>query len=182
MRRTLIVAAVLGTALSSGVLPAAADGFSLKGPPKPAFLYYSVKNDGGWQQAFEEARVEVHDPKDRKKLAYLATTRRGRRVYVNRSAVDADQLVVLCRPDADPLLRRGGAGLLYPALSDEATREQIRRKLGSLRDTTIAAALEREAADLQKLIDERYPYAPEAYSLIAGPRLVHDATKEGSPP
>ena len=37
-----------------------------------------------------------------------------------------------------------------------------------------AAALEREAADLQKLVGDRYPYAPEAYSLIAGPRLVHD--------
>jgi nickel-dependent lactate racemase len=85
--------------------------------------------DQGWledlPEAFEEVRVEVHDPKDRNKLAYLATSRGGRRLYVNRSAVDADQVVVLGRPDAEPLLRRGGAGMLFPALSDEATREEL---------------------------------------------------------
>ncbi len=32
------------------------DGFSLKGPPKPAFIYYDQKNDGGWTQSFDEAR------------------------------------------------------------------------------------------------------------------------------
>jgi hypothetical protein len=87
---------------------------------------------------------------------------------------------------AQMLTKQGGEELAlrhleqtYAVTSDEATREQIRRKLASLRGTTIAAALEREAADLQKLVDERYPYAPEAYSLIAGPRVIH---KEGSPP
>jgi nickel-dependent lactate racemase len=75
--------------------------------------------------AFEEVRVEVHDPADRKKLAYLATMRDGRRLYLNRTAVDADQVVVLGRPDADPFLARGGAGLLYPALADEATRQEL---------------------------------------------------------
>jgi len=92
---------------------------------------------------------------------------------------------------AQMLTKQGGDELAlrhleqtYAVTSDEATREQIRRKLASLRDTTIAAALEREAADLRKLIDERYPYAPEAYSLIAGPRHGHDQplAKEGSPP
>jgi hypothetical protein len=82
---------------------------------------------------------------------------------------------------AQMLTKQGGEELAlrhleqtYAVTSDEATREQIRRKLASLRGTTIAAALEREAAELQKLVDDRYPYAPEAYSLIAGPRMVHD--------
>jgi basic membrane protein A and related proteins len=35
---------------------AADDGFSLKGAPKPAFIYYDQKNDGGWTQSFDEAR------------------------------------------------------------------------------------------------------------------------------
>jgi hypothetical protein len=81
---------------------------------------------------------------------------------------------------AQMLTKQGGQELAlrhleqtYAVTSDEATREQIRRKLASLRDTTVAAALEREAADLQKLVDDRYPYAPEAYSLIAGPRMAH---------
>ncbi len=101
---------------------------------------------------------------------------------------------------AQMLTKQGGQELAlrhleqsYAVTSDEATREQIRRKLASLRGSTIAAALEREAADLQNLVDDRYPYAPEAYSLIAGPRLIHAAgqaspgarapnQKEGSPP
>jgi len=78
---------------------------------------------------------------------------------------------------AQMLTKQGGRELAlrhleqtYAVTSDEATREQIRRKLASLRDTTVASALERDAAALQKLVEDRYPYAPEAYSLIAGPR------------
>ena len=65
MHRSLIFAAIAGLTLSGGTL-LAADGFSLKGPPKPAFVYYSVKNDGGWQQAFEEARVKMEAALDAK--------------------------------------------------------------------------------------------------------------------
>jgi basic membrane lipoprotein Med (substrate-binding protein (PBP1-ABC) superfamily) len=36
-------------------------GFSLKSPPKPAFLYYDQKNDGGWTQSFDEARRRMED-------------------------------------------------------------------------------------------------------------------------
>ena len=75
---------------------------------------------------FEEVRLEIHDPKDRKKLSYLAATRMGRRLYLNRGAVDADQLVVLSGCRYDPQLGRGGAvGALFPALSDEATRAEL---------------------------------------------------------
>jgi nickel-dependent lactate racemase len=106
--------------------------------------------DQGWledlPEAFEEVRVEVHDPKDRKKLAYLATTRGGRRLYVNRSAVDADQIVVLGWPDAEPLLRRGGAGMLFPALSDEATREELAAERAS------PAGLRQQAAEVAWLL------------------------------
>ena len=35
---------------------------------------------------FEEVRLEIHDPKDRKKLSYLAATKLGRRLYLNRTA------------------------------------------------------------------------------------------------
>ncbi len=97
-------------------------------------------------EAFEEVRVEVHDPKDRKKLAYLATTRRGRRIYLNRTTVEADQLVVLGRPDADPLFRRGGAGLLFPALSDEVTRAELAEVRAS------ANALRHEAVEISWLL------------------------------
>ena len=52
---------------------------------------------GQWRESSTGSRFQVHDPADRKKLSYLATTRQGRRIYLNRSAVDADQLIVLSR-------------------------------------------------------------------------------------
>jgi nickel-dependent lactate racemase len=74
---------------------------------------------------FEEVQLEVHDPADRKRLSYLATTASGRRLYLNRTLVDADQAVVLSGRRYDPVLGYGGAeGAIYPALADEATRAE----------------------------------------------------------
>ncbi len=76
-------------------------------------------------EAFEEVRLEVHDPTDRRRLSYLATTREGKRLYLNRTVVDADQVVVLSGRRYDPLLGYAGAeGAIFPALSDENTRTQ----------------------------------------------------------
>jgi nickel-dependent lactate racemase len=75
---------------------------------------------------YRDVAIEVHDPQDRRQLAYLATTRRGRRIYLNRTAVEADQVVILSRDRYDPLLGYWGpAGELYPGLSDEATRQEL---------------------------------------------------------
>ncbi len=51
---TIMLAAALA-------LPTAAiaDGFTLKDKPKIAMLYFGPKNDGGWTQAFDEARVKI---------------------------------------------------------------------------------------------------------------------------
>lgn len=74
----------------------------------------------------EEVHVEEHDPTERKKLAYLATTRGGRRLYLNRTVVDADQVVVVTTRRYDRQLGYGGAeGALFPALSDEQTRQEL---------------------------------------------------------
>jgi nickel-dependent lactate racemase len=81
-------------------------------------------------EEFGEVRVEVHAPGNRRRLSYLATTRQGRRLYLNRTVVDADQLVVLTGRGYDPLHGYGGAeAALYPALSDEETRKGFRTKL-----------------------------------------------------
>jgi nickel-dependent lactate racemase len=75
---------------------------------------------------FADVHVEVHDPHDRRKLSYLATTRHGRRLYLNRTAVDADQLIVLSGRRYDPILGYAGAETaLYPALADDATRAAV---------------------------------------------------------
>jgi len=74
--------------------------------------------------AFRHLKVERHDPHNRKKLAYLATTKHGRRVYLNRTAVDADQLVVVARRGFGPLLGQTGAeGEIFPAFSDAETQQ-----------------------------------------------------------
>jgi len=90
---------------------------------------------------------------------------------------------------AQMLTKHGGDALAlrhleqtYAVTSDEATREQIRRKLGALRDTALAAELARDADDLRRLLAERYPYAPEAFSLIAGPRVDLDGRGPGAEP
>ncbi len=77
-------------------------------------------------EEFEEVRVEAHNPADRRRLAYLATMAGGKRLYLNRTVVEADQVVVLTGRRYDSLLGHGGGeGALYPALADEATREEM---------------------------------------------------------
>jgi basic membrane protein A len=55
MIRGLIIAA----GLLMGLCTAAQAEFKLAGPPKVAFIYLNAKNDGGWQQAIDEARVKM---------------------------------------------------------------------------------------------------------------------------
>ena len=80
----------------------------------------------GLPDEFQDVKIEVHQPGDRKKLAYLATTKKERRVYLNRTALDADQLVLLTRRGYDARTGYSGAELaLYPGLCDEATAEEL---------------------------------------------------------
>jgi nickel-dependent lactate racemase len=70
--------------------------------------------------------IELHEPAQRNKLSYLATTKAGRRVYLNRTLVDADQLVVIGRISFDAVLGyHGGLGDIFPAMSDEPTRAEF---------------------------------------------------------
>jgi nickel-dependent lactate racemase len=71
----------------------------------------------------QDVRTEIHDAADRKAVAYLASTRAGRRVYLNRTVVEADQTVILTGCRYDPALGIiDGAGALFPALSDAETQ------------------------------------------------------------
>jgi hypothetical protein len=76
----------------------------------------------------------VHDPGDRSQLAYLATTKQGRRIYLNRLLTDADVVVPVGRVGYDPILGyRGPWSTLYPDLSD---RETMVAHRSLLRDET----------------------------------------------
>ncbi len=64
---------------------------------------------------FADVKTELHHPYDRKKLGYLATTKTDERIYLNRTAHEADFVIVLCghRPGDAP-----GESLLVPGLCD----------------------------------------------------------------
>jgi nickel-dependent lactate racemase len=77
----------------------------------------------GWQ-------LVTHDPKDRDQIAYLAATKEGRRVYLNRLLTDADVVVPIGRLGFDPIMGyRGPWSVIYPDLSDHATIEAHRGRL-----------------------------------------------------
>jgi basic membrane protein A and related proteins len=59
MRRGLLLSLAAALGVSSMAAVAAPDGFTLKGPPKIAVLYFDAKNDGGWTQAMHEARERM---------------------------------------------------------------------------------------------------------------------------
>jgi len=79
-----------------------------------------------------DASLVVHDPNDRAQLAYLAATKQGRRIYLNRHLADADLIVPMGRLAYDPTLGyRGPWSVLFPGMSD---RETIQNFRGGLRD------------------------------------------------
>lgn len=120
---------------------------------------------------FADVHVEVHDPSDRRRLSYLATTRQGRRLYLNRTAVDADQLILLNGRGYDPLLGYGGAeGALYPALSDEETRKEMCGRLSLAVPGKTPWPVRQEAAEAAWLVG-----APFFVQVIeaAGDGLAH---------
>jgi nickel-dependent lactate racemase len=115
--------------------------------------------------AFPSVKVEGHDPQNRKRLSYLATTKQGRRVYLNRTAVDADQLVVLSRRFYDPLFGIGGAeGTVYPALGDAQAQHEILAKLSMAAPGQTAWPARKEAAEITWLLG-----APFFVQVIEGP-------------
>jgi nickel-dependent lactate racemase len=119
----------------------------------------------------QAVRVEVHDPTDRQRLSYLATTRKGRRLYLNRTVVDADQVVILTRRTYDPLLGYSGSeGALYPVLSDEATWKQMGGLLSLEAPAEKPWPARREAAEVAWLLG-----APFVVHLVpgAGETLTH---------
>jgi hypothetical protein len=91
-------------------------------------------------QTLDGIPVQVHDPTDRAGLAYLASTSRDRRIYLNRGLVDADFVLPIGR------LQYGRAGrivgpwsLIFPDLSDLATHADLRKQsLGAHRSSRLS--------------------------------------------
>lgn len=81
----------------------------------------------------ERITVEVHNPDDRNKMAYLATTQGGEPVFLNRALTDADVVLpVGCLRRSSTLGYYGIHEALYPAFSSQKTIARFRAP-GSLR-------------------------------------------------
>lgn len=81
-------------------------------------------------EEFEDVQIETHHPGERKLLSYLATTKSGRRIYLNRTLVDADQAVILTHRRYDTHLGYGGgAGVIWPGLCETDTAEEVRTQI-----------------------------------------------------
>lgn len=118
-----------------------------------------------------DVRLEVHNPDDSRKLAYLASTRGGRRIYLNRTVVDADQLIVLGRARFDPLFGfSGGVSELFPLLSDQATRCEFLRRPSLHQAGRSKGRAQEEAAEVGKLLG--LPFFVQAVETM-GDQISH---------
>ena len=92
-------------------------------PPAAVTILSPAGSSSSWiddlPDEYADVRTESHDPADRKKLAYLATTQAGRLVYLNRTLAESEFTIILSGRDYDPYFGRGGAeALLFPGLAD----------------------------------------------------------------
>jgi hypothetical protein len=85
--------------------------------------------EGRLQPPWAEVEVIKHDPFNRKRLSYLATTRAGRRIYLNRTIVDADQLIALAKCQYGMGGPAGAPEAIFPGLSDAETISELRGHL-----------------------------------------------------
>jgi len=117
-----LIAGILEYLATAGIPPAAVTAIS------PAGSAQHWVND--LPETMADLQTEVHQPGDRKRLSYLAATKEGRRIYLNRTLVDAEQVIVLTGRGYDALLGYSGAeGALYPSLADSDTARGLVPKL-----------------------------------------------------
>jgi nickel-dependent lactate racemase len=106
-----LIAGILEYLAGAGIPPSAVTAISPAGSAQPWI--------DDLPDAMADLQTEVHRPADRNRLSYLAATKEGHRIYLNRTLVDADQAVVLTGRGYDPLLGySGAAGSVYPGMAD----------------------------------------------------------------
>jgi nickel-dependent lactate racemase len=98
-------------------------------------------------------QTEVHDPTDRNKLAYLASTKAGRRLYLNRTLVEADFVIVLSGLGYDPFTGYSGAETtVFPALADAEILHSLEGQLSSQAPGTEVWPVRAEAMEVVGLL------------------------------
>jgi nickel-dependent lactate racemase len=129
-----IVAAVIHALLRAGVDP---DGITVLQTAEDSRSCIADPGPGIPADARQRIRLLVHEPSDRGSLAYLAATKNGEPIHLNRALADADVLLPIgC------VRRRGQQGFrgvhspIFPAYSDQRTQLRFRTvdALGSAAD------------------------------------------------
>ncbi len=122
--------------------------------------------------------VVEHDPANRQRLSYLATTRAGQRVYLNRAVVDADVVVLLGSVRYDGLLGYAGtASSVYPGLADEPVRQRLRAQAGSVNVPAAQEQLRAQVEEVGWLLGALF-----AVQVVRGPGNRVAAVLAGSAP
>ncbi len=83
----------------------------------------SSTNSDSWvadlPDEFNEIKIEVHNPDDKKSHAFLTSSDEIGKLYLNRTIIEADQIVVLGKRQYDPYFGISGAEAdLFPALAN----------------------------------------------------------------
>ena len=113
MKRTLCAAVALGLTGAAGLASAQeGQGLTLDKPAKIAMLYISPRNDGGWTQAFDEARQKLETELDTK-IQYVES------VPENASSI---------RPAVDRLIQRGANVIIGTAFGYSDTFKELADK------------------------------------------------------
>lgn len=115
--------------------------------------------------------IESHDPVSEEKSAYLANSRRGSRVYLNREMLDCDVIVPVIVPDPVGMaMRRGVLGGFWPEFSRAATQEKL------------AAEFRSDARKVRHEIREVAWLAGVAVAIVGLPGSSGIAAVAGIPP
>jgi hypothetical protein len=124
----------------------------------------------------------IHDPRDRAGIAYLATTKQGRRIYLNRHLTDADVVIPVGRLGYDPIMGYCGPwSVLFPGLSDHDT---MRAHRGRFRDEAGAPPPARssldEAAEVSWLLGSQFHVGivPGSHGLVEVVAGCENAVRE----
>jgi hypothetical protein len=120
------IAVVLASPCPGGVEIAEAVVRRLEGYGIPSARQTVVVPVGQGDVSVPGVTVETHEPAELDRLAYLATTADGRRVYLNRTIAEADAVVVIAEVRHDPRGGvTGGPSAVFPEFSDVPTREAL---------------------------------------------------------
>jgi nickel-dependent lactate racemase len=98
-----------------------------------------------------------HDPRDRTKLSYLASTKSGTRVYLNREIVDADLVVLVGRVDYHPILGYCGTSAeVFPGLADATAQQQFLGRISESVNAKTRTSLRRESDEVAWLLGVQF--------------------------